>query len=160
MAGDAMSDDIIDTIAAHSRRVDYNHPAYGKCRCGIDPDDLPGNETHADHVLAALRERYAVVPLPEPPIAGFEYFVKSNNQRCAIVELPESGENGPFTEWRFKFNPAAVVWTEPGAHVMIQNIEPGDLMPSDARDVAAAILAAADVADRSEERIAAAEADQ
>lgn len=27
-----------DVLAAHSIRQDYNHPAWGKCRCGFDPD--------------------------------------------------------------------------------------------------------------------------
>lgn len=27
-----------DILAAHSIRQDYNHPAWGKCRCGFDPD--------------------------------------------------------------------------------------------------------------------------
>ena len=121
-----MSDqDIANVIAAH-------HPLGLVCRCGEDTLSTNG---WARHVLAALRERNAIVELPKPTV------------------------NGPHLEWR-RLCFEAVVWTIPGGHIMIQNIEPGDLMPSNARDVAAAILAAADVADRSEERIAAAEADQ
>jgi hypothetical protein len=25
-------------LREHARRVDFNHPAYGLCRCGFDPD--------------------------------------------------------------------------------------------------------------------------
>ena len=69
-----MSDqDIIDTLKAHARRVDYNHPAYGKCRCGVDPDDLPDEETHADHLLAALRGAgYEIVTTEEAKLISLE----------------------------------------------------------------------------------------
>ena len=44
------------------------------------------------------------------------------------------------------------VWTAPGGTVMVQRIEPGDLTPEEAREIAHALLAAANY---SEGRIAA-----
>ena len=130
MAGDAMSDDIIDTI---------NDPLI----------DLAGHGKLLSTMASKKGRGLAHEVLSALDAAGY-----------AIVELPEPTENGPHLEWRRLCFENAVVWTIPGGHVMIQNIEPGDLMPSNARDVAAAVLAAAGVGDRSEERIAATEADQ
>ena len=36
-----------------------------------------------------------------------------------------------------------VVWTAPGGRVMVQRVEPGNLTPDEARDLATALLAAA-----------------
>ncbi|WP_288833706.1 hypothetical protein [uncultured Corynebacterium sp.] len=43
------------------------------------------------------------------------------------------------------------VWTAPGGTVMVQRIEPGDLTPDEAREVAHALLAAANHAETSKE---------
>lgn len=63
----------------------------------------------------------------------------------AVVELPEPSGwwvRGP--EWR---SGCEVVWTAPGSTVMVQNIEPGDLFPDQARALAARLLAAAAAAE-------------
>lgn len=65
--------------------------------------------------------------------------------KYGVVELPEPTDHwaeGP--EWR---DGNAVVWTAPGGTVMVQNVEPGDLSPDQARALAAALLAAADRAE-------------
>lgn len=55
----------------------------------------------------------------------------------SMIFVPEgrgwlpSGKNGPS------------VWTAPGGRIMVQRIEPGDLTPEEAREVAHALLAAA-----------------
>lgn len=60
-----MSDaDIIDTIAAHRGRergmvCDEGELWCDGCECVINADDWP------EHILAALRERYAVVPVED-----------------------------------------------------------------------------------------------
>lgn len=41
-----------------------------------------------------------------------------------------------------------VVWTKPGANVMIQNVEPGDLAPFDAYELSLALKEAANYASR------------
>jgi hypothetical protein len=70
----------------------------------------------------------------------------------AIVELPSA--TGDLLlggmEWRFglTFCPRLVVWTAPESPVMIQNVEPGDLAPDQARALAAALLAAASAAEK------------
>lgn len=43
-----------------------------------------------------------------------------------------------------------VVWTAPGGLIMAQRIEPGDLTPDEARQVAYALLAAADYSEGNE----------
>lgn len=43
------------------------------------------------------------------------------------------------------------VWTAPDSRIMVQRIEPGDLTPEEAREVAHALLAAADEAERGRE---------
>ena len=43
------------------------------------------------------------------------------------------------------------VWTAPGSTVMVQRIEPGDLTPDEAREVAHALLAATNHAETSKE---------
>ena len=74
-----MSDqEIIDTIDVSLRE----HMTPGA------PSD--GSYCCARAVLAALRERYAIVPRPEPPIGGYEHIVESGKKRYAIVELPSS----------------------------------------------------------------------
>ena len=60
-----------DIIAAHQRRTDYNHPAYGLCHCGFDPEgfdaDGKDNPGMGEHVLAVLKAAgWEVVQLPEP----------------------------------------------------------------------------------------------
>lgn len=62
-----------------------------------------------------------------------------------VVELPEPTSRwaeGP--EWRYG---NSVVWTAPGGSVMVQNVEPGDLHPEQARTLAAWLLSAADAAE-------------
>lgn len=71
-----------DIIAAHQRRIDYNHPAYGLCHCGFDPEgfdaDGKDNPGMGEHVLAALKAAgYEVVQLPTSDGVdddGQEYF--------------------------------------------------------------------------------------
>ncbi|QNJ56916.1 hypothetical protein SEA_REINDEER_125 [Mycobacterium phage Reindeer] len=58
-----------------------------------------------------------------------------------VVKLPEptaQWAGGP--EWRYG---DSVVWTAPGGNVMVQNVEPGDLHPEQARMLGAWLLAAA-----------------
>jgi hypothetical protein len=69
-----MTHDLRDRIAAvqqaHHLRMDFNHPAYGNCRCGFrtgfqerdgeDDFDLPWWELHAKHVADAV---IAALPL-------------------------------------------------------------------------------------------------
>ena len=65
--------------------------------------------------------------------------------RFAVVELPEpTGQWSAGPEWR---DGNAVVWTAPGGTVMVQNVEPGDMSPHQARQLAAKILAAANRAE-------------
>lgn len=77
----------------------------------------------------------------------------------AVVELPDLTRLscGRFPEWEQEGKPAAstgwptgwVVWTarEPRALIMVQRVEPGELTPNQARDLAAALLAAAEHAE-------------
>lgn len=66
-------------------------------------------------------------------------------ERFAVVELPEpTGQWSAGPEWR---DGNAVVWTAPGGTVMVQNVEPGDMSPHQARQLAAKILAAANRAE-------------
>lgn len=66
-----------------------------------------------------------------------------------LVELPEpTGRWAEGPEWRPFPQQHIVVWTgKPGSTVMIQNVEPGDLTPDEARGLAAALLAAANAAE-------------
>ena len=65
----------------------------------------------------------------------------------AAPALPEANDDSfhhPTKGWVLGVQDRPVVWTAPGGRVMIQRIEPGDLTPTQARDLAFNILAAAD----------------
>lgn len=50
-------------------------------------------------------------------------------------------------EWRFKEGGGPIVWTAPGARIIVQNLEPGDLTPHDARRLVHMLNDAADFSD-------------
>lgn len=87
---------------------------------------VPGYSMWADAALAAMQT------------AGWQQ-----------VAVPAGVAYGDlFLEWRgCGGDQRAVVWTAPGGTVMVQNIEPGDLKPADARLLAAALLGAANAAE-------------
>ena len=64
-------------------------------------------------------------------------------------DLPEANDPGIFVPggkgWRMG---DVSVWTEPDSPVMVQNVEPGDLSPASSRQLAYALLAAADYAEK------------
>lgn len=63
-----------------------------------------------------------------------------------MPDLPESNDASfpsPTKGWRLGTDGTPIVWADPGATVMIQRIEPGDLFPAQARRFALNILAAA-----------------
>lgn len=66
-------------------------------------------------------------------------------------ELPEPNDHSVFAPagrgWLLNDENGPVVWTAPGGTVMVQRVEPGDLTPDDARDLAYALLAAANYAE-------------
>ena len=63
-------------------------------------------------------------------------------------ELPEPNDPGIFVPDGKGWLPGGPygpsVWTAPDSRIMVQRIEPGDLTPEEAREVAHALLAAAD----------------
>ena len=67
-------------------------------------------------------------------------------------DLPEANDPGIFVPggkgWRIG---DISVWTAPDSSVMIQNVEPGDLSPAEARELAHALLAASDYAEREQD---------
>ena len=64
-----------------------------------------------------------------------------------MPDLPEANDPGIFVPggkgWRMG---DVSVWTAPDSPVMVQNVEPGDLSPASSRQLAYALLAAADYA--------------
>ena len=64
-------------------------------------------------------------------------------------DLPEANDPGIFVPggkgWRMG---GVSVWTAPDSPVMVQNVEPGDLSPASSRQLAYALLAAADYAEK------------
>ena len=64
------------------------------------------------------------------------------------TELPQANDPGIFVPggkgWRMG---DVSVWTAPDSTVMVQNVEPGDLSPSSARELAYVLLAAANYAE-------------
>ena len=66
-----------------------------------------------------------------------------------MPDLPEANDPGIFVPggkgWRMG---DVSVWTAPDSPVMVQNVEPGNLSPASARDLAYALLAAADYAEK------------
>lgn len=64
---------IADVLEQHKPRIDYNHPGYGKCRCGYDPEgwDADGNDTPAwhdhvaDYLMATFRNAGVVCEVRE-----------------------------------------------------------------------------------------------
>lgn len=70
---------------------------------------------------------------------------------ASTVESLDDSGLAHLEEWRpghFKYAPDAVVWTKPGALVMVQNIEPGHLSPFEAYELADCLKAAAHYASR------------
>ena len=66
-----------------------------------------------------------------------------------MPDLPEANAPGIFVPggkgWRMG---DVSVWTAPDSLVMVQNVEPGDLSPASSRQLAYALLAAADYAEK------------
>lgn len=57
------------TLRDHQRRIDCNHPGYGRCYCGFDPDSdgcLQPWEFQAEHIVDVLLALpgVAIVELP------------------------------------------------------------------------------------------------
>ena len=129
-----MSDqDIIDTIAAHRGRergmvCDEGELWCDGCGCIIRDDEWP------HHTLAALRERYAVVELPEPDVGAVD--------------------NGHVPRhWEWDVTPGSGDFAGTEVHAYSDGVidvvyESDELTPSQARAVAAALLAAAVEADQ------------
>lgn len=71
-----------------------------------------------------------------------------NNAGLLAPDLPEPNDPGIFVPNGKGWLPGGPygpsVWTAPDSTVMVQRIEPGDLTPDEAREVAHALLAAAD----------------
>src|SRR5690625_1130588 len=67
-------------------------------------------------------------------------------------DLPKANDPGIFVPsgkgWRMG---EISVWTAPDSPVMIQNVEPGDLSPTSTRELAYALLAAADYAEKEQD---------
>lgn len=130
--------DIIDTIAAAAHPWEnYVADDGNKSVRSLESPAIAAN------VFAALSERYAIVPRPEPPIGGYEHIVESGKKRYAIVELPEP-EYGPDGGGQYG-------WTSPVAPVSTCDgrvwEEDCDMEPHEAQEHAAALLAAADKAE-------------
>jgi hypothetical protein len=84
-----MTHDLRDRIAAvqqaHHLRMDFNHPAYGNCRCGFrtgfqerdgeDDFDLPWWELHAKHVADAV---IAALKLHVVTVGDFQTVIKGS----------------------------------------------------------------------------------
>lgn len=70
-------------------------------------------------------------------------------------DLPEPDESMTFVPdgkgWLPGGPHGPSVWTAPGGHIAVQRIEPGDLTPKEAREVAHALLAAADYSEGNRE---------
>ena len=48
---------IAEILRDHQRRIDFNHPAYGQCQCGFNPEEdeeLYPHEMQANHVAEVL----------------------------------------------------------------------------------------------------------
>lgn len=67
------------------------------------------------------------------------------------IDLPEPNDPGIFVPDGKGWIPGGPhgpsVWTAPGSPIMVQRIEPGDLTPEEARNLAHALLAAAQYAE-------------
>ncbi|MCG7261191.1 hypothetical protein [Corynebacterium guaraldiae] len=65
-------------------------------------------------------------------------------------DLPEANDAGIIVPGGKGWLPQGLtgpsVWTAPGGRVMVQRVEPGDLIPKEARDFAYTVLAAANYA--------------
>lgn len=67
-----------------------------------------------------------------------------------MADLPKSNDAGIIVPGGKGWLPQGLtgpsVWTAPGGRVMVQRVEPGDLIPKEARDFAYTVLAAANYA--------------
>lgn len=139
-----MSDqDIIDTIAAAAHPWEsYVADDGNKSVRSLESPAIAAN------VFAALSERYAIVPRPEPPIGGYEHIVESGKKRYATVELPEP-EPGE-AAWPIDYpRQNAISWVFVTENSRI-GFPPYRVDSSQARQLAAALLAAADAAEEME----------
>lgn len=77
-----------------------------------------------------------------------------DNAGLLAPDLPEPNDTGIFVPGGKGWLPGGPygpsVWTAPGGTVMVQRIEPGDLTPEEAREVAHALLAAANYSEDTE----------
>src|SRR5690625_56302 len=86
-------------------------------------------------------------------VAGNEVYVTALEAAGLLApDLPKANDPGIFVPsgkgWRMG---DVSVWTAPDSPVMIQNVEPGDLSPTSTRELAYALLAAADYAEKEQD---------
>ena len=137
-----MSDqDIIDTIAAAAHPWEsYVADDGNKSVRSLESPAIAAN------VFAALSERYAIVPRPEPPSGGYEHIVESGKKRYAIVELPDHPAQvliGGELESVYVNDRAEASTNEPS--ITISGTV--SIYADEAAPLAAALLAAADAAE-------------
>ena len=85
--------------------------------------------------------------------AGMRWYVTALEAAGLLApDLPEANDPGIFVPggkgWRIG---DVSVWTAPDSPVMVQNVEPGDLSPASSRQLAYALLAAADYAEKEQD---------
>lgn len=133
-----MSDDIRQRIEGVLREHRYNYGLY-ECDCQVGDDMAPTMsavewDAHvADAVATELASRYAIVELPEPDSTRYEGEEFPPADRLAWIGA------GPI---------AVSVWDYPEVQVAVDDEPLEPISIADARTLAAALLAAADAAER------------
>lgn len=104
--------------------------------------------SNLDKAVEVLREAYREPSMSPVHACGI---MADALQAAGLLmpDLPEANDPRIFVPvgkgWRMGY---VSVWTAPDSPVMVQNVEPGSLSPASSRQLAYALLAAADYAEK------------
>lgn len=106
-----------------------------------------GNLERVAEVIRTWQKRHEGIMDRNPEWAAQNLAIDLLMGNVLAPELPEPNDPGIFVPDGKGWSPEGpydpLVWTAPTSRIIVQRIEPGDLTPDEARDVAYALLAAA-----------------
>lgn len=113
-----------------------------------------GNLERAAEVIRTWQKRHKGIMDRNPEWAAQNLAIDLLMGDVIAPELPEPNDPSIFVPDGKGWIPGGPhgpsVWTAPGSPIMVQRIEPGDLTPGEARDVAYALLAAANYSEENQ----------
>lgn len=110
------------------------------------------NFDRAANVIRTWQKRHKNLMDSDPEWAAQNLAIDLHQAGLLAPDLPEPTDPNVFVPGGKGWLPGGPhgpsVWTAPDSTIMVQRIEPGDLTPEEAREVAYALLAAADYSEQ------------